>query len=56
MGTNELHPHFVVVMIKFMNNILIITDICEIIIDNLVNFKCFLLLQIGPKNLGIIII
>jgi hypothetical protein len=49
MGTNELHPHFVVVMIKFMTNILIIKDICEIIINNLVNFFYYYY-KLDPKT------
>jgi hypothetical protein len=39
-----------------MISILVIKDICEIISDNLVIFNYLLLLQIGPKNLGNIII
>jgi hypothetical protein len=39
-------------MTKFITNIIVIKDICEIINDSLVIVNYFLLLQIGPKNLG----
>jgi len=52
MGINELHPHFVVVMIKFMTNILVIKDICEIINDNLIIFKLFFIITNWTQKLG----
>jgi hypothetical protein len=55
----SFEPLTLIKIFKYMNeffiSILVIKDICEVISGSLVIVQFFLLLQIGPKNLGNII-